>query len=80
MAAIGDTVKVRLPGAKTWRRAGDVAGDAVRATGLNVIVRRLSAASESDGTAALTYFFEADIIRRQLGLSWADLITKAGAP
>lgn len=58
----------------TWRRAGEAADGVVRTTGLTLIARRLSTASEGDDGAALAGFRQADQIRRQVGCSWADLI------
>ena len=49
----------------------------MRAIGVRVIARRLADAAEGDGREVLASFLEADAIRRQLGLSWGQVVAGA---
>ena len=63
----------------SWRHVAKVVDDSgqVRAIGVRVIARRLADAAEGDGREVLASFLEADAIRRQLGLSWGQVVAGA---
>ena len=53
-----------------WRPVGQALASVTAAAGRTAITRLLQRASNGDARA----FREADVIRRRLGLAWADLI------
>ena len=58
-----------------WRHIGKIADGDVRTIGLRAIRFHLNRAAGSGSREALTHFREADGIRRQLGLSWDQVVT-----
>ncbi len=57
-----------------WRHVGGVADGVVRRIGLRAIRVHLDRAAESGRRETLAHFREADAIRRQLGLSWGQVV------
>ena len=57
-----------------WRHLGGVADGVVRRIGFQAIRFHLNRAAESGNRETLTHFREADGIRRQLGLSWGQVV------
>ncbi len=58
-----------------WCSIGEVVADLTESTGRVAIARLLQCTSNGDAQA----FREADVIRRRLGLEWADLIEERKA-
>ena len=58
-----------------WRAVGQALAGVTAAAGRIAIARLLQRASNGDAKA----FREADVIRRRLGLEWADLIEERKA-
>ena len=77
MSAIRPIRHVRVNGA--WRHIGNAADGVVRRIGLRAIRAHLNRAAVSDGREALASVGEADAIRRQLGLSWDQVVSVNGA-
>ena len=73
MNAISPLRHVR-DGGDGWRHVGGVADDVVRRIGFRAIRYHLNRAAESGSRETLAHFREADAIRRQLGLSWGQVV------
>ena len=57
-----------------WRHVGGVADGVVRRIGLRAIRVHLDRAAGSSGGEAMASLREADALRRQLGLSWDQVV------
>ena len=63
------------PAPPPWRAVGQALASVIDSSGRAAISRLLQRASNGDAQA----FQEADVIRRRLGLEWADLIDRRRA-
>ena len=73
MNAISPPHHVRA-GSREWQHVGEVADGVLRCIGLRAIRFHLNRAAGSGGCEALAHFREADGIRRQLRLSWNQVV------
>ncbi len=73
MNAISPLRHVR-DGGGGWRHVADVGDDVVRRIGLRAIRFHLNRAAASGGCEALASVREANAIRRQVGLSWDQVV------
>ncbi len=62
-----------------WRHIGEITDGVVCSIGLQAIRFHLNRAAASGGCEALASVREANAIRRQLGLSWDQVVTVDGA-